>query len=482
MFLIILVTLIAVTLAGCSNSPIVSHIGGPTINHPGFRFVDPPTIDWQILDSQVIVVASFVSATATTQDIGDSRFLPAHRLTFGAQQYLKGEGDFTFFVEVVDNEWNLQRSLASGQLRGYGTEEEALDIARDTLPQSDTRPSILFLEGPVKAATSSNGASGHTFNLTNRALLNQSAFEYSINSLTRDWLPSNSASGEGASGASGQTFLTNSTQATITASQLQTRITEIDTLLNARSDGDYKNCVKTMLKRPWYYYDWQPRYVYDVTIRSGAGAGVYIGSHEIGEWSYDYIYSYLTTDSDVVWFESVPRKDAPSRKNEWLFKTTRPMPAGEYELRQHQQVGKMDECGHKNGYDDPGYAVWNVTVQADDEVLYESLFNPSPAPTGYLDNATTFSVGEASIGIKDLAYSNGSLTLSVETTATLDRLDISNHLFQVLDVRGHPIVSEFLNAARFDESAKSFTWTVASQPWSDEDKLMMSIRKVLSEE
>ena len=166
-----------------------------------FRFVDPPPLDWQILDSDVIVVANFVSATAgvDTYEGPPAAYLPMHTLQFRASQYLKGTGPTEFTVEVLDYGPHTPPS-------GYLNREHVLDLARSSLEarntQWDSRTGVLFLKGPLAAAsevsTDSSSRSPQSepagvFHLTNNDLLNQSAFQYTVDTLSRDWLPASEA-------------------------------------------------------------------------------------------------------------------------------------------------------------------------------------------------------------------------------------------------------------------------------------------------
>ena len=111
-----------------------------------FRFVDPPPLDWQILDSDVIVVANFVSATAgvDTYEGPPPAYLPMHTLQFRASQYLKGTGPTEFTVEVLDYGPHTP-------LSGYLNRDYVLDLARSSLEarniQWDSRTGVLFLNG-----------------------------------------------------------------------------------------------------------------------------------------------------------------------------------------------------------------------------------------------------------------------------------------------------------------------------------------------
>ena len=109
-----------------------------------------PSVDLQIFDADVIVVASLVSATAGVQQDGDV-YRPGQILRFRSSEYLKGTGPTEFVVEVPIVEFEASTSA------------KALEIAQDYITRRnasyDQRPGILFLRGPLTAATIDEGQS-----------------------------------------------------------------------------------------------------------------------------------------------------------------------------------------------------------------------------------------------------------------------------------------------------------------------------------
>ena len=61
----------------------------------------PPSLDMQIFEADIIVVATLVSAIAGIQADGDL-FLPVQELRFRSSEYLKGSGPAEFIVVGAD--------------------------------------------------------------------------------------------------------------------------------------------------------------------------------------------------------------------------------------------------------------------------------------------------------------------------------------------------------------------------------------------
>jgi len=188
---------------------------GSTIIPPTGAY-EAPSIDQQILESDVIVVASFVSATAAVQTVpGDpgvaATYRPMQVLTFRASEYLKGTGPTQFTVEVLDSSYSYEQ--AGEVYSGYLTQEAAMTAATDLLAQRnttwDSRPGVLFLKGPLNSVAPSGGASGASGDSTSQAfgfvqsnVAVQGDFAYTVDTLSRTWLPSKETPTEGASGTS----------------------------------------------------------------------------------------------------------------------------------------------------------------------------------------------------------------------------------------------------------------------------------------
>jgi hypothetical protein len=142
-------------------------------------------------------------------------------MNFRATEYLKGSGPTTFAVELraVGNEQYWENNQ---RYNGYLTRAKALEVAQGLVNARnaayDNLPGVLFLEGPVTAASNGGGASGasgstSSYNFTLFNTLAQGSFKVDVDSMSRAWLPAQGenggASGESDETASNPTLITN---------------------------------------------------------------------------------------------------------------------------------------------------------------------------------------------------------------------------------------------------------------------------------
>ena len=162
----------------------------------------PPSLEEQIFTSSVIVRASLESATpAVERVLSDPGGAPTYRavqeLRFTVHEYLKGSGPTTLLVAV----------------RGEGrqvTEAAAREFAESATAQRvttwDDRQGVLFLSELPAAYVPAGQAAGATRNAAASALAftrsnNQAAWDYSVDTLSRAWLPARDAAGAGGASA-----------------------------------------------------------------------------------------------------------------------------------------------------------------------------------------------------------------------------------------------------------------------------------------
>ena len=476
----------------------------PTIVYgsPVFQFNRPPTIDWQIVDSTTIVVATLQSITAGTETVPGTptQYIPKHILMFQASQYLKGSGPTEFTVEVADR---------SKDGRKYGIESSALAEAIRTLTERNTEwddhPGVLFLEGPVASAiggdeedTSRSAGSGTTqvFNLTNNDLTNQSSFEYTIDTLNRSWLPAETSSTSGGSSDSGgvrttetQKFITDGTvqpPPVVSISDLQTRINEIQAMLDAGDGSEtYTNCVNEKVKRPWWYANWNPRATpFEGTLDSGAPAGAEFDVINASAGQNDAEYGdkeryFLGERAHLFHVQHFDDDAKPSNGYSYSFRATRPLIEGEYELRSHLHLKAQKICNDRQGYDDPGYFTWVVTVTAPAGTLHEAFFDPVTVGTAVKADSsngvlkpTSFTVGSTATDLTSLEWASNQVVLTLDPHVSL-----SGHVLDFIELDGSISLSLSATDATVDSTAGTYSWPMTSQPWENGDKLMLRIRE-----
>ena len=461
-----------------------------------FRFVDPPPLDWQILDADVIVVASFVSATAgvDTYEGPPAAYLPMHTLQFRATQYLKGTGPTQFTVEVLDCGPHTPPA-------GYPNREYALDLARSSLTarnaEWDSRPGVLFLNGPLAAvggvSTESSSRSPQSepagvFHLTNNDLLNQSAFQYTVDTLSRDWLPASEATSSDSRSTDSDYIIDGSKTPppTIALSALRNRISEIDTLLNNGDDSEaFRTCIDRSLRSPYHTRNWEPLVFKTGQLASGSPAGTQFGIRELGSvlppgGRYEDFEIYLTGDHSDQFNSTITDDDSEPRNGfTYHFKAIRPLVTGQYQLHEHYQLWSEKPCNHRSAHDDPGYSVWDVTVTAPAGTLHEAFFDPVTVDTAVKADSsngvlkpTSFTVDGISTEITSLEWNNNQVVLTLDPHVSL-----SGYVLDFIALDGSVSLSLFTDSATVDGTAGTYSWSMSSQPWENGDQLMLRIRE-----
>ena len=464
-----------------------------------------PSLDRQIFTSDVIVLAEFVSATAAVKTIPGKpnqqpTYRPAMTLTFTATEYLKGSGPNTFSVELWDKTgWN-EEYLENGQrYAGYLTEAKALAKAQALVAARkttyDDRPGVMFLNGPVAAASGSGARSGGNFDL---ALFNtpaQGSFKVDVDSMSRAWLPTASGVRSGdAAAEKDPTIVTNrpppdsalepSTDPnTMQLSALKTRITEIAAMITA-GDGTkaYSDCLHNKLTRhEWYRGKTFPGRTGEWEIASGAAAGTeLLKSAKISGSAYNV---YSTSGADAAHFSETIVDDDAIASNSYYTITapTRPLPAGAYTANFHLQHHRNLICGFNPTHSN--YTTYNVTVTAPYGTLHEAFFDPVSVGTSVKADGsngvlkpTSFTVGSTSTEITSLEWSSNQVVLTLDPHVSL-----SGNVLDFIALDGSVALSLFTDSATVDSTAGTYSWTMTSQPWADGDKLMLRIRPVGTE-
>ena len=270
--------------------------------------------------------------------------------------------------------------------------------------------------------------------------------------------------GEGARGASTTSMLRTlgggavsaTTTESIALATLKARIARMEARIAAGGGSQaFRDCValEQAFDRRTRNVQYQRR---DGAIESGLPAGTKMITNEelavIFMWDPDYQHNaeiwYEGRDGDLMAFE-LPVYTV----------STRPLPAGVYRAF---ETGLADSLAICDGQTPnlQGKLEHVVTVTAPAGTLAESFFDPVTA--GDAISATT-TVG--TIGWED-----------GEVSATL-RIEATGHVLDFIGLTGTTTLS--LSVAEAATSTpNTLSWPVASQPWSDGDKLMLRIRAV----
>ena len=443
----------------------------------------PPSINEQILTSDVIIRASLLSATAETETVSSgarvaSTYRPLQKLRFTVHEYLKGSGPAQAIVIVRGEHTYISETEA----------QNAADIALARRNTSwDARQGVLFLRNSFPAQTSdstASGVSGQTssqafeFTMSNHEV--QTEWDYSINTLSRAWLPA-----ENAAGVSGQSlkpavgsFIINgneSPQPVISLADLRSKIAEIVALQSSgESTTAYQECIHFMITRERYYREdpyISPEFTGNITSGSASGTIVHTYSDSNGTRQYDNFW-LGGPDSHLFETQVVDGDSVPSNGYNYVITSAQPLPVGEYRISHHIQSYRYLPCDFKpdNTPDN-----WTITVTAPENAVHEALFSPASGGIGEV-SAPEFQAGGATTTITGLGWQDGAVTLILSKYISL-----SGYTLDFIALDGSVALS--LNLASdppSDGGQESLSWPVAERPWQDGDRLMLRIREAES--
>jgi len=426
-----------------------------------------------------------------------------NELRFAAHEYLKGSGSSEITVLVRDDHTFVARA-------------DALSLAQDRLHERtttwDDREAIIFI-------------TGGEFTLSNRAF--QTPFDYSVDTLSRAWLPSRypggatatpvdpeyitygpksppadfhfwgpypgeriaglrmlRESGAGTSGSEPQPPI-------ISLSDLRSKIAELRTTLELGADIEgFRECIRGMIAYERFEranrhteYLTPRRRVGTLASASPAGTAVYRNENPSTYRDPKY-HRFWLSGPDVGHFEALVDDDDSDPSNGYYhaLASARPIPAGEYHVNYHKQHYLDLPCDFVK---DRPYAAWTVTVTAPDRVLHEGFFDPVTVGTtvaaddtnGQLEPASFTGVNGSPATLEAISWQPGagdSGTVKIE----VDPDDaLAGHILDFIELDGSVSLSLDVSNATVDAATNTLTWTVTSQPWHNGDRLMLRIRK-----
>ena len=442
-----------------------------------------PSLEEQIFDSDTIVRASLASASASTETVrfdgvAAPRYRAVNELRFTAHEYLKGSGPSEILVLVRDE-------------YTYSMESDALIWAQGYLSQRETdwddRQGILFLEssepyqsgGGQGSPARSSAAPAFEFTLSNPVV--QTPWDYSIDTLSRTWLPSRDAGTPGtrSSDTVGQAFITDGSASpppVVLLGDLRALITEFEAMMAAGAGTrGFRDCIQSkILRERLRRVDPFVPPARTATLASGlvAGADVYRRSDDGSGY-----HRYRMTGPDAALFQHL-REDTdadPANGYDDTIVTVRPLPEGVYRFQHHWQHYRQIPCDF---FPDDAYSEWTVTVSAPSGTVHEAFFDPvaigaavgADGTNGVLKPAA-FTVGGASATITSLKYDDGAVTMGLSPSASL-----AGHAVDFIALDG-----SVTTTLSFDDATQSgggaLTWSVAAQPWNAGDKLMLRVRR-----
>ncbi|MDE2686458.1 MAG: hypothetical protein OXI16_03020 [Chloroflexota bacterium] len=154
--------------------------------------------------------------------------------------------------------------------------------------------------------------------------------------------------------------------------------------------------------------------------------------------------------------------------------TTRPIPAGGYEVYRHFQKAEWVPCD----YVAPP-TTWRYTFESDEDVLHEAFFDPvdiddavgADGDSGVLQ-PDSFESEEGETVMERIAWQEGQVEMALSPAT-----DLLDHRIDFIALDGSVALRlDFDDAVeRVDEDVATLAWGVCVQPWSDGDLLMLRI-------
>ena len=393
-------------------------------------------------------------------------------------EYLKGSGASEIAVTA--------RTFST-----RGTEEQALQVATDSLGERDTsrdsHEAILFLWEPA-----SDGASTDAFYFLRSGPY--PSLHYTIDTMNRVWLPAKDPpAAEGMSSSTdgssllflvGEPVVPGSPppepgSSTMSLGDLRSEMGAVDALI-ATGDGTegYRECLAEM----WRYEQvWQgerrvpPEYVHQ--LASGTPEGTVLSQGGIYTPGANGYSRRLIEGRDKELFREalVDDDDRPNNGYGLGEATARPLPAGTYRIESHFRRYTDIPC---NFVPHNSYSIENVVVAAPAGSLHELFFDPvtvgsavaADATNGVLKPAAFTDANGASATIESISYESGTVKLGVTPDDAL-----AAQIVDIIEMDGTVSLSLYVADATVDSASDTLSWSVSSQPWEDGDKLMVRI-------
>ena len=455
-----------------------------TLPDPTWRVA--PLLEEQIFSSDVIVRATLQSvAAAVVAEPDDGGYRPVQELRFTTHEYLKGTGLATLLVAVRGGDT-------------YATEagaRAAADFAiAGRVTTWDARQAVLFLRtahptyAPVGAgATETTEAAGAlAFTLSNP---DQSSWAYSVDTLSRAWLPAHDPP---AAGVTPTAFITDGAPTpppTITLADLRARIAALAAELQA-GDGiaGFANCIEGQIlhlrhRRAVPFLP--PKEA--ATLASGAGVGIEVRRETFAYNEPQYNRSWLS-GPDAALFQAVVIDDDGQSRTGYTdqVRTARPLPAGVYQLHSNLNYHEDFPCRFVPL---DAYSEVTVTVTAPAGTVHEAFFDPAALGSGVVGRDAAHGVlTPAAVGT---AGGAAGAAASSPTSATLRRLTWDAGQLR-LDVSGTTLAGQQLELIRLDGTVgltlrgdaatatataggHELRWPVCTQPWQPGERLMLRI-------
>ena len=426
------------------------------------------------------------------------RTAAVNELRFTVHEYLKGSGPSEVVVVVGDED------SFPGTVSTFVLEADALGRAQEQLQGRrttwDDREAVLFLRtgGPYQSGGASGGSqrtaqSNPVIEFTQSNPVFQTPFDYSIDTLSRAWMPSMDTGAAGASRSADPAYITDgskSPEPTISLTDLRSKIAELQATLDSGAGIEgFRRCIsyKIGYERANRAYGHSPPSQVESTLASGSAAGTEFFRKNKSSSYRDTQYVRLwLSGPDIGRFQALVDDDDADVRNGYdhTLALARPLPAGEYRVTYIMQHENYFPCKF---IPDRPYGEWTVTVTAPTSALHEAFFDPvtvgmavkADGTNGVLKPASFTDANSASATLQSISYEpptgSGAGTVKLQVDP---HTGLGGHRLDFIELDGSVSLSLDADAATVDAPNKTLSWLVTSQPWDDGDKLMLRIAEV----
>ena len=484
------------------------------------RLSYPTTLEQRLNDSEVIVRASLLSVTGTieakpSKDFGVApSYAAVHLLHFKIHEYLRGEGDDQVLVMVPAN--SSQHILSEADARAYtdrtleyrnSTWDNHQAILFITTPQTNTHRCLI----PQELPTSTVDGSKLPFSYLVRRNIGydwEKSWEYSVEHLSRAWLPAQQQFSEVDAAFANQegtlSFISASNPyETMTIEELKKEIRDFvpawklgqpeDSLASSNAvvpTGTPTRCEDGRARRTanWSGSPWSPVRV-ATTKASGLPRGMEIGreifshpgaqddKHALKAQKTDP-FNIQTTDLFNISYGSAGSNDPAEYVA--VITTVRPLIRGFNTVSHYWQHYTEIPC---NDVPTEAYTKYSVTVTAPAGTVHEAFFDPVALDGGGV-GADTSVIGKGVLGptymtfkgqnshLKDLMWESGKVTLTLT-----DGIDLAGLVLDFINTDGNVSLRLKANDGTVDSTKETYRWSVANAPWAAGDLLMIRLRE-----
>ena len=458
-------------------------------DYPDITWQVAPSLEEQVFTSPVIVRASLQAAAAAVETVPSTpgvapTYRPVQELRFTVHEYLKGTGPAALVVVRGTHTF-----LTEAEARA-----DAVYAVAQRVTAWDDRQGVLFLQTPLEPYTSAAASSGAAGRATAPALqftrsnfYREQQWDYSVDTLSRAWLPAREAGGAAgrtrAADGAGTVFITDGAESpppVVSMTDLRAKIAALAAELRA-GEGvpGYEDCVRgRILLERINRADPLTPIPFDIPLASGTATvtNVYTQTIERSDPQYN---QYWLSGPDHARFQAriIDDDDQSSTGYDHALATARPLPAGTYRVHYHTQHYKDIPC---NFMPDDAYIAFTIQVTAPAGTVHEALFDPVAVGAGVgADDShgaltpTGFTVGATAATLQRLIWEAKQLQLELSAAVSL-----ADHYLDFIALDGSVSLRLRLDdatTAATDSGGQAWRWRACAAPWADGDQLMLRL-------